>query len=217
MAVEVGIETGTKRVFAWAVGWPGWCRSGRDAEGAIEALTTYAERFAPVAARAGLTLPDVDDVRVVERVAGDMTTDFGAPGQVAPSDVLRVDQAEAERGAALVRAAWDTLAEVAASAPESLRKGPRGGGRDRDKMLQHVLGAEAAYARKVGVRHREPTLGDDAAVEALRADLLAVLVRPSDGAAPVERGWPTRYAARRVAWHVLDHAWEMQDRSESPG
>src|SRR5438067_302187 len=27
-----------------------------------------------------------------------------------------------------------------------------------------------------------------------------------------DRGWPVRYAARRMAWHVLDHAWEMEDR-----
>src|SRR5438552_2637529 len=37
--------------------------------------------------------------------------------------------------------------------------------------------------------------------------------RPSNGAALVEKGWPQRYAARRIAWHALDHAWEMQDRS----
>ena len=28
-------------------------------------------------------------------------------------------------------------------------------------------------------------------------------------------GWPVRYAIRRMAWHVLDHAWEMQDKDLS--
>jgi hypothetical protein len=27
--------------------------------------------------------------------------------------------------------------------------------------------------------------------------------------------WPPAYAARRIAWHALDHAWEIEDRSES--
>lgn len=24
--------------------------------------------------------------------------------------------------------------------------------------------------------------------------------------------WPARYFVRRVGWHVLDHAWEIEDR-----
>jgi hypothetical protein len=107
--------------------------------------------------------------------------------------------------------------EVAGAAPAQLRKGPRGGGRDRDKIIDHVLGADAAYARKLGVRHREPAAGDTAAVAALRAEVLAVLSSPSDGTPPVPKGWPARYAARRIAWHALDHAWEIEDRSEPGG
>jgi hypothetical protein len=80
-------------------------------------------------------------------------------------------------------------------------------------MLEHVLGAEAAYARKLGVRHKQPTLGDPKSVAALRSAIAEVLGSPSDGAPPVPNGWPVRYAARRIAWHVLDHAWEMEDRS----
>jgi hypothetical protein len=79
-------------------------------------------------------------------------------------------------------------------------------------MIDHVLGAEAAYARKLGVKHKQPTLEDTAAIAALRADLLAVLSAPSDGRPVVDNGWTVRYAARRIAWHVLDHLWETQDR-----
>jgi len=28
-----------------------------------------------------------------------------------------------------------------------------------------------------------------------------------------DKGWLPRYAARRIAWHALDHAWEIEDRS----
>jgi hypothetical protein len=147
-----------------------------------------------------------------ERLPGDANTDFGVPGRTAEAERQRITPAAAKRLAALVEAAWAVCDEVAALTPEELRKGPRGGGRDRDKMIDHVLGAEAAYARKLGVRHKQPALGDTAAIAALRADLLTVLSAPSDGGLVVDNGWTVRYAARRIAWHVLDHVWEMQDR-----
>jgi hypothetical protein len=106
------------------------------------------------------------------------------------------------------------LDNVAKTSPAELRKGPRGGGRDRDKMLQHVISAEAAYARKIGVKHKEPALGDAAAIRALRDDIVAVLRAARSGDPLRDNGWPARYAARRIAWHVLDHAWEMEDRRE---
>lgn len=211
----VGIEAGSKRTFAWAVEWPGWCRSGRTEEAALEALAAYAQRYAPVAERADVGFPAAVAERfdVVTRAKGDATTDFGAPGAVADSDTERLTAAAAKRQAAIVAAAWSVLDEVAEGAPGELRKGPRGGGRDRDKMLGHVLEAEAAYARKIGVRHKAPALDDRAAISDLREEILGVLRQASDGAPPVPKGWPIRYAARRIAWHALDHAWEMQDRS----
>src|SRR5690606_9634420 len=105
--------------------------------------------------------------------------------------------------------------EVAAATPEELRKGPRGGGRDRDKMITHVLEAENSYARQIGIRVPAPALGDLEAIEAQRLAIAAVLGERSDGGPVVpEKKWTARYAARRIAWHVLDHAWEMIDRTE---
>jgi hypothetical protein len=94
-----------------------------------------------------------------------------------------------------------------------LRKGPRGGGRDRDKIIDHVLGADDIYARKLGQRLTVPQRGDRAEIEAFRGAVLDVLGKASSGKGLVERGWPPQYAARRIAWHALDHAWEVQDRS----
>jgi hypothetical protein len=93
---------------------------------------------------------------------------------------------------------------VARTAPAGLRKGPRGGGRDRDEIADHVAAAELAYARKLGIR-----LGSDLA--ASRDAIAEVLAAPSDSLAA--KGWPPRYTARRIAWHVLDHAWEIEDKS----
>jgi hypothetical protein len=100
---------------------------------------------------------------------------------------------------------------VASAAPEMLRKGPRGGGRDTSKIVAHVDEADSAYARQIGIKQKPPT--DRAAVEAMRAAILDVLARPSDGSALADRKWPQRYAARRIAWHALDHAWEIEDKS----
>lgn len=220
-SLDVLVEQGGKRTFATAVDWPGWCRSGKTEQAALAALAAYAGRYSQATAEAGLRLPDrADDpaaFTVVERVAGNATTDFGAPAMAGEVGSRPCNASEAGRAASLVAAAWGVLAMVAADAPEQLRKGPRGGGRDRDEVLQHVLAAEAAYARKLGVKHSAPDLADRAAVDALHADLLAVLGAPSDGVPATGprggTGWSPRYAAHRIAWHVLDHAWEIEDRS----
>jgi hypothetical protein len=213
---RVYLEVGTKRVFACSVDWPGWCRPGRDEEVALRALASYASRYAAVAAAAGIPFDEAaaDELDVVEQVPGDTTTNFGAPSQVPKLDAEPLTAKEARRHAALVAGTWSVLETVAATAPERLRKGPRGGGRDRDPILEHVLGAEASYARKIGVRHRQPELDDDAAIKAMRDDIVGALQAARAGTPPVPNGWPPRYAARRIAWHVLDHAWEIEDKSE---
>jgi hypothetical protein len=206
----VYLEIGAKKVFACAYDWPGWCRAGRDPARALEALADYLPRYAPVVRRARLALPG-DTFDIVDEVPGTRgLTDFGAPGEVAPRDLGPLTAKAAGRLATLVEAAWAELDATIAITPAQLRKGPRGGGRDRDKMADHVLGAEAAYARKIGVKHRQPALHDTAAIAAMRADIAAAIRTP-----PTDPGWPVPYAARRVAWHVLDHAWEMADRTET--
>jgi hypothetical protein len=211
----VGLEMAGKRTFAWAPDWPGWCRSGRDAGQALEALAAVAPRYAVVAESAGVPLPDraAEALEVVERVPGSATTDFGAPGTVAPSDRRPLTKSEAERQAALLTASWQAFDGVVAGAPAELLKGPRGGGRDRDKIVEHVLDAEVAYARKLGVRLRQTVAGDVEARSAHRRAILEALSGESSGEDAVERGWPPRYAARRIAWHVLEHTWEIEDRS----
>jgi hypothetical protein len=212
----VYLEVGQKRVFACSVDWPGWCRSGKNEEAALEALADYAPRYAVVADHAGrrFSARAGDDVDVVERVKGSATTDFGAPGVVPKLDAAPMTAHAAQKTADLVVASWAVLEIVAKSSPAALRKGPRGGGHDRDKMLQHVISAEAAYARKLDVKHKEPALGDTTAIKALREDIVDVLHAARSGDPLRENGWPPRYAARRIAWHVLDHAWEMEDRRQ---
>ena len=214
--IDIGEEVAAKKAFVWAVDWPGWCRGGKDKDLAIEALVAARSRYAKVARRAGLELPQVEagDLRVVESVGGGGGTEFGLPSTITRDDRRRVTKAEAERLASLVEAAWVIFDRVAERSPAVLRKGPRGGGRDRDKMIGHVIEADHAYAREIGVRLPEPSFADRAAVEAERAAVLDALRQPSDGSPLADRKWTPRYAARRIAWHALDHAWEMEDRTE---
>jgi hypothetical protein len=213
-------EVGKKRVFAAAIDWPGWTRAGRDEAQAIEALRAAAPRYAVAAREAGVKFgtSETEEFEVVERLPGSMTTDFGAPGAVPASDAEPVDQAEAKRLVALVNASWTVFSNVVATAPLELRKGPRGGGRNRDKIVEHVVSAEWAYARKLGLRSEagQPRPVDGAAVAAFRSAMSTALQEGMTSVEPVARGsWPARYAARRVAWHVLDHAWEIEDKSPS--
>ena len=214
--LDIGEEVGAKRTFVWAIEWPGWCRSGKDRDLANEALVAARGRYAKVARRAGLELPpaESDDLRVVETVEGGGGTDFGVPSSITKLDRRRTTGAEAERLAGLVEAAWVIFDRVAERSPAELRKGPRGGGRDRDKMIGHVIEADHAYAHEIGIRLPEPSLADRAAVEAERAAVVEVLRQPTDGSPLADRKWTARYAARRIAWHALDHAWEMEDRTE---
>jgi hypothetical protein len=213
--IAVTVEVAAKKAFASALDWPGWSRSGKTEEAALAALSGYAVRYAAVATEAGEAL-EPGEFHVVEHAGGGSGTDFGVPSAITDLDRRAVDASEAERQARLVEAAWAILDQVAATAPSELRKGPRGGGRDRDKMLGHVIEADWYYAREMGIRVPQPAATDRASLGAMRAAMLEVLRRPSDGSPLAGRTWTPRYAARRVAWHALDHAWEMEDRSE-PG
>jgi hypothetical protein len=210
----VYLEVGHKRTFACAVDWPGWSRSGSNEVTAIETLAAYAPRYAKAASRAGVRVPAITaaDLDIVERLTGNATTDFGAPSLVAAVDKARLDAAAASRVVALLIAAWDELDAVVAAAPATLRKGPRGGGRDRDAIYEHVAEAERSYARKIGIG-LTATSWRDGHVALLRERIADTLRRARGGNAPGEHGWPPRYMARRMAWHALDHAWEIEDRS----
>jgi hypothetical protein len=211
-STPVYVEVGKHRVFASAAEWPGWCRSGKDERAALEALADAAPRYAPVAKAARIAFAPGEGFDVVERLPGNATTDFGAPGAIAKSEFKRLTKKEAGRLSALVSASWSVFDRVVEVAPASLRKGPRGGGRDRDAIVEHVVGAEIAYAPKLGLRLKQPNVGDLAAVREHRNAIVAGIRAGTKGV--IDRGWPARYAARRIAWHALDHAWEIENRSD---
>jgi hypothetical protein len=214
------LEIGPKRTFAGAHDWPGWCRAGRDEAAALDALHSAGPRYAKVlrGARLGFEPPkDSSRFTVVERLQGDATTDFGAPSIAPKLDARPIEDAELRRSRSILRACWKSFdAAVDGARGKPLAKGPRGGGRDLRKIVDHVVDAEGSYLRMVG-RRVEAGSAEDLA-ERIHAAVLEMLETTARHGPPPPgpRGgtrWLLRYFVRRVTWHVLDHAWEIEDRA----
>jgi hypothetical protein len=220
--IEVYLEIGKKRTFAGAVKWPGWCRSAREEGSALQALLDYAPRYARVLHAASLEFQapaSAGGFSVIERLVGTPTTDFGAPDVSPSSDEEPLGEAELHRLQALLSACWQAFDQIAGSAAGVvLRKGPRGGGRDVEDIVMHVREAEASYLGRIGGKlSREKGENAGQTLEQDRQEILAALARSARGEMPLlgPRGgklWTPRYFVLRAAWHVLDHAWEIEDR-----
>jgi hypothetical protein len=155
----------------------------------------------------------------VERLEGNATTDFGAPGAILISDDKTIEPPELQALRMLLQACWMAFDEaVEMAAEKELRKGPRGGGRELLGIVEHVLTADVNYLRRIGWKV-EPSSDDDVAarLDHMRAQILDGFVASARGELPSQgpRGgkrWTPRFFVRRVAWHVIDHAWEIEDR-----
>ncbi|MGH7861984.1 MAG: hypothetical protein ACREOS_07040, partial [Candidatus Dormibacteraceae bacterium] len=187
--------------------------------GALAALAASAPRYGPIADLAGLRFDREVGPRitVIDRLLGDATTDFGAPSKALPRDFETQSPEQVAREESMLQAIWTWFERILSRAPAELRKGPRGGGRDRDDIARHVWAAEAAYARKIGVDTSGSGQPDTSARSPMRAAILSRLqVRRASLNTPPAGRWPAPYALRRIAWHVVDHGWEIEDRS-APG
>ena len=211
--VTVGVEVTPRKAFASALEWPGWSRAGKTPEDAVAALAAYTDRYAAVAKRAKLDFPfDADmQVDVAEETEGNASTAFGIPEVRFRADARRTTSKDGEQLAAIVDAAWKLFDRIVAGAPPELRKGPRGGGRDRDKIVEHVVGADGGYGRVLGLKGTEVDPRDRAAVAELRERMLEAIRAPSDGSPIAGKKWPPRYAtrsaeARRSSGHASSAA-----------
>ncbi|HEY3312016.1 MAG TPA: hypothetical protein VGK00_10285 [Anaerolineales bacterium] len=220
--VQVYVETGRKRTFAGAIDWPGWCRMGDDETSALQALFEVGPRYAAVlqAAQIEFQAPlDPSVFIVLERLEGNATTDFGAPNIPPGSDGRKVSEDEFLRLQALVMACWQAFdAAVIAASGRELRKGPRGGGRDLAGILEHLISSDASDLSRLAWKFKlqNPTNPLEELGRTRQATLNA-LARSALGETPEQgpRGgviWSARRFVRNLAWHTLDHAWEIEDR-----
>jgi hypothetical protein len=192
-SIRVMVERGKKkRVVACAFDWPGWDRSARSEEDALRVLAAYRPRYAKVAALAGLAddFSASGDLSVVERVEGNGMTDFyGVSGRSAEPEQEQMSEAACERKIALLRASWTYFDDVASRVSAELRQGPRGGGRDRDRIVRHVNGTEIQEnGRKVGVRSSHDAWRDPDALRAHR-EALCPGIREFNARGPAAGSW----------------------------
>ena len=219
--VRVMIERGRKKQsVAVAFDWPGWDRSGKTEDLALERLAAYRPRYAKVMDVAGLgeAFAATGELAVVERIDGIGMTDFyGMSCLPATPEHEQMSEAECERKLAILQACWTYLDAVAARVSPELRKGPRGGGRERDHIVRHANGAEIAeWANKVGVLTPLDAREDPARLRAHREAMVAA-IRDYNARGVPARTWTVQYLIRRCCYHMLDHAWEMEDRDQSSG
>jgi hypothetical protein len=213
--VRVQIESGKKkRVVASAFDWPGWDRWAKTEDDAVAVLERYRPRYAKVAELAGYgdTFAESGPLEVFARVPGIGMTDFyGTPCVAALPEYDQMTPDECERKTALLRACWAYFDAVAERVQE-LSLGPRGGGRDRDKIVRHANGAEIfEWAPKVGVKVPLETREDPEALRTYRVQLIDA-IREHNAAGEPARSWTLQFLIRRACYHMLDHAWEMEDR-----
>jgi hypothetical protein len=218
--LRVMLEIGPKgkRVVAVAPDWPGLERGAKSEEAAIARLQTYLSRYAPVAELAGMgaefaaTVSPTASVEVVERYPGTGSTDFwGISFAFSDFDSQAMSSQDLERDLTLMQASWAFFDAVRARVSADLRKGPRGGGRDRDRIVRHVLGAEQDWTPKLGVRAPEGALLTEEGLRAYR-DAYCTAIRALHAQGKPARTWPLRYLMRHTAFHTLDHTWEMEDK-----
>lgn len=198
-ASRVYLEEGTKGVFAVSLDWPGWCRRAKSSELAIAALDEYRDRYAKIVTVAF----QPGSFHVIGTTQGNAITNFGAPDARGPWDDATLSPGELVRQLNVLQDCWNYFDTVVEHAPPVLRRGPRGGGRDRDRIVDHVREAERAYCSQMGFRVAPRTPWDE------QRDVVLTTLRT---AAPNAK-WPVAYAIRRCAWHIVDHAWEIEDKS----
>lgn len=216
--LRVILEVGKKRrVVASAMDWPGLERWGTSEDRAVDKLLAYLPRYVAVAHRAGLEheLSRARNVEVVERVPGSSSTDFWGFAHV-PSEIERenLSSADLERRLDLLRACWAWFDDLSVRVSAELRPGPRSAGRSRDQIIRHVYLNEPQWSRKVGVRTElEEVPTPDGLAAHRQAYVDAIRVYNAEGRPA--RTWPIQFLIRRTAQHVMDHAWEMEDRDAS--
>ncbi len=214
--IRVTVETGPKgkRVVAVAPDWPGLERGAKTENAAIERPLAYVPPHAEVARLAGMdaAFNSNSSVDVVERYPGTGSTDFwGVSFAFSSLDGQAISSETLERELTLMQASWTLFDDVRSRVSATLRKGPRGGGRDRDQIVRHTLTNELGWASGVGVSFTEEAISTDEGLRAYR-DVYSDGIRESHAQGKLAGKWPLRFLIRHTAYDTLDHAWEMIDK-----
>ncbi|MBE7556720.1 MAG: hypothetical protein HS126_37190 [Anaerolineales bacterium] len=216
---RVTLEIGPKgkKVVAVAPDWPGLSRGAKTGEEAVEKLRAYIPRYAQVAKLAEMDaeFDTIKSVEVVEQYPGTGSTDFwGISFAYSSIDKQGMSGDELERELRLMQACWAFFDDVRQRVSAEMQKGPRGGGRDRDRIVRHPFAAEQDWAKGIGVLTPDGAMLTDEGLKAHRdAYCQAMREHHSQGKWAGKKGKePLRFLIRHTAFHTLDHAWEMEDK-----
>jgi hypothetical protein len=222
MPVRTVTEHGPKekKSVAYAIDWPGWSRGAKSADVALETLESYRERYRPIAELAGMAreFEAAGPLNVVEDRVGTPSVDFwGISFSPSSTEHGPMDEAELERKITLLKASWAYFDGVAARVSEEMRKGPRGGGRDRTRIIRHVIRNESEdFAKQVGLRIPEEGALSPDGLRRYRETYIAAMRAYNAGEVEKRmRSWSLPFLIRHSAFHTLDHAWEMEDKDLS--
>lgn len=222
-ALRIAIEHGPRgrKVAAWAIDWPGLQRGGKTENAALDALGDYRSRYVAVATEAGLgeRYDPAAPLEVVERYEGSgMTDHYGISFASTERERGGVPLKEMEQKIDLLRGCWRVFDEARHAVSAELAKGPRGGGRDRDHIVRHVVYNEMDWAWKVGGPRppKDPTdwVFDEHELDEHRRRFIDGLLEFYADGRPA-RTWTLSFLLRHSAYHTMDHAWEMQDKDLS--
>jgi hypothetical protein len=219
MSVRTVTEHGPKdkRSVAFAIDWPGWSRGAKTAEIAVETLEAYRERYRPIADLAGMAreFDAAGPLEIVEDRIGAGSTDFwGISFSPSTTEHGPLSDAEFDRSITLLQACWTFFDAVAARVSPEMRKGPRGGGRDRNRIIRHTIRTESEdFAKQVGLRiPEEAALTPDGLRQHRKTYVEAMRAYNAGEVEKRMRSWTLPFLIRHSAFHTLDHAWEMEDK-----
>jgi hypothetical protein len=224
MPVRTVIEHGPKdkRSVAFSLDWPGWNRGEKTAELALETLEAYRARYRPIADLAGMAreFDAAGPLEVVEDRVGPGSVDFwGISFSASSTEHGPMSDAEFDRKIKLLQACWAFFDDIAARVSPEMRRGPRGGGRDRNRIIRHTIRTESEdFAKQVGLRiPEEGALTPEGLRQHRKTYLEAMRAYNAGKVEKRMRSWSLPFLIRHSAFHTLDHAWEMQDKDLTGG
>ena len=96
-----------------------------------------------------------------------------------------------------------------------MKNGPRGGGRDRDRIIRHTIRDESEdFAKRVGVRipEDEGRSRPTACAPIARITVAAIRAYNAGAVRAAHASWTLPFPHRHTCFHMLDHTWEMADK-----
>lgn len=219
MPVRVVVERGPKgkKAVAFALDWPGWSRGAKTPELAVETLESYRERYRPIAVAAGMEARFKLEGRLetIEDRVGPGSTDFwGISFAPSATEQDPMSTKELDRRILVLQTCWQYFDKVAKRVSAEMLKGPRGGGRDRDHIIRHTIRVESEeFAKRLGLRTPEEGALTPAGLRSHRTNYIDAMRTYNAGEGKRMKTWTLPFLIRHSAFHVMDHAWEMEDKN----